>query len=549
LGVWTAWLLPQASATSSAVTTLPANRIKQLSDEALILEKQGRWADAWQKYNEILREDRAYPEIRQRLQQCARRWQQLRRHAEKAYRDQVLRLKYSEILNVYEGLLRDLQDHYVDRTNLDQLYKRGVNEFRFALENRVLLRYMGGRLEAREKEYLCRAFAAKLTGWEQKSILSRADAVKQVREIAMAAQRPLTSGGLDLNANLVVMEFACGACAALDEYTFYLTPGQLRKLTDAVNKPRSVVGVGIELYAKDSRLLIARVLPRSPAEDEGLRPDDEITRIDKRSTENLTPDAAMDLLKGAAGTAVEIGVVSIDGMERPVSLKRKRLVPRSVEFGWLVEKMEMSMENQKQTEIGYIQILHFHKNTPQELDAALLNLRQGGMRGLILDLRGNPGGSFEAAVDCARRFLSSGVIVTTKKHDAKPTKYIVKSGSLIAPVPEDIPIAVLVDGDTASAAEVLAGALKDNKRATLVGRTTFGKLCSQQLLVKELGGIRITVARFYSPNGLPYSRQGIAPHVPAERYVGGDRLEDHQLMEAKRLVAETMKSDPMPMRP
>src|SRR5262249_12628046 len=106
-----------------------------------------------------------------------------------------------------------------------------------------------------------------------------------------------------------------------------------------------------------------------------------------------------------------------------------------------------------------------------------------------------------------------------------------------------------------SAAEVLAGALKDNKRAKLVGQNTFGKVCSQQVLqltvIKGgslLGGIRITVARFYSPNGLPYSGQGIVPHVSAERYIGSDHTDHHQVEEAKRLVAESMKPGPMPMR-
>jgi len=260
----------------------------------------------------------------------------------------------------------------------------------------------------------------------------------------------------------------------------------------------------------------------------------------------------MDRLRGKVGTIVELGITS-DGMfVRPVVLKRQELAPRSVEFGMLWETpMPMSTMERQKTDIGYIQILNFQKATPQELDNAILFLKDGGLKGLILDLRGNAGGSFEAAVDCARRFLSSGVIVTTKDSQAKLTRHMVKSGSMIVPL--TVPMVVLVDGDTASAAEILAGALKDNGKAKLVGQTTFGKGCSQRLLqltaVKGgavVGAIRVTVAKFLSPKGEAYSGRGISPDVFAERHLDPDGMDDHQLEEAKVLVQELI---PRPMNP
>jgi carboxyl-terminal processing protease len=551
LVVGTVLILPQAWAVSMGD---PNPELKDRNSQlalALRLEKENKWAQACRIYADILKQFRDDAESRQGLQRCFRHEQQLRRHQDPSYFKQIQALDYADAVSLYKIMLAGLQDHYVERPSPDVLFKQGLEEFRFALEHRVLDKYLPSRLSDRQKDEVRVRFLAALARWEQRPVLTIDDAEKLVREVAMAAQHPIRSGGLDLTTNLVVMEFACGACTALDEYTFYLTPGQLRALANSV-KRRKVVGVGIELTIRDDKLVITRILAGSPAEKERLKPEDQITRIDKRIATDLTATAAMGLLKGPAGTTVELEVIT-DGMQaRLVTLKRQRFTLRSVEAGWLVEKPDMEME--KPPEIGYIQIFQFQKTTPQELDTALVYLRDGGLRGLILDLRGNPGGSFEAAVDCARRFLSSGVIVITKTHDAKPTRHLVKNGSGVPCLAKDIPIVILVDGDTASAAEVLAGALKDQERATLVGQTTFGKMCSQQLLqlavIKGgalLGGIRVTVARFYSPKGQPYSGQGVAPHVQVERYVGGDRSEDHQLVQAKKVVTERMKSDPMKM--
>jgi carboxyl-terminal processing protease len=181
----------------------------------------------------------------------------------------------------------------------------------------------------------------------------------------------------------------------------------------------------------------------------------------------------------------------------------------------------------------------------QELDNALLELAKVDVKALILDLRGNSGGLMDAAIEVAERFLSKGmIIVSTQHYDPKyNTTYRVRNEQAFA-----LPMVVLVDGDTASAAEVLAGALKDNNRARLVGQTTFGKGCSQEVvrlpsqgLLKvppELGGvqtgaIRITVARFLSPGRQPYSGRGVVPHRLVERQTLPESLGDNQIEEAR----------------
>jgi carboxyl-terminal processing protease len=341
------------------------------------------------------------------------------------------------------------------------------------------------------------------------------------------------------------MEFACGACNALDEYTFYMTPNQYWAMRGTT---RGNIGVGLELTEKDNRVVVARVVPGSSAYLAGVKVEDSITRIGKKSTDGMKPDAARNLLdNGPVGSIVQVGISS-DGMYvRTLPLKRQKVICRSVEAGWL-PKETMSMSSDR-SDIAYIQITRFRETTPQELDTALASLKEGGMKGLILDLRGNRGGSFEASVECARRFLASGLIVSTRKRDGKVTKYQIRSSDSLA-LPANIPLVVLIDGCTASAAEILAGALKDNGRARLIGQTTFGKGCIQRpfkLVSGEgkfkrlVGAIRLTIAKYFSPRGQSYNGTGIVPDDIVDRQPEADK--DDQVEAAKNYL----NSNPMPM--
>jgi carboxyl-terminal processing protease len=161
--------------------------------------------------------------------------------------------------------------------------------------------------------------------------------------------------------------------------------------------------------------------------------------------------------------------------------------------------------------VGYIRILSFQDSTVQELKDAVLQLQTAGMKVLVLDVRGNSGGSFPAAVQVAEMFLTDGTIVLTESQ-IKRFRNTFKSHN---PNAWTMPVVVLIDGETASAAEVLAGALKENARATLVGSTTFGKGCVQLVLPLDTipSGIKITVMKFFSPTNQPYSGRGVSPHV------------------------------------
>jgi len=180
--------------------------------------------------------------------------------------------------------------------------------------------------------------------------------------------------------------------------------------------------------------------------------------------------------------------------------------------------------------VGYLRLASFQKNTHNELSEQIFDLKMRGMRVLVLDLRGNPGGLFPVAVQVAERFLPGGLIVTTQGQ-AGPYNRAYESQSGMSAY--DFPLVVLVDADTASAAELLAGALKENDRAFLIGQRTYGKGTVQTVLqLSSTGGMRITLARFFSPRGQPYNGLGVAPHI-----VETMRARDLALEHAQRILA------------
>jgi hypothetical protein len=175
-----------------------------------------------------------------------------------------------------------------------------------------------------------------------------------------------------------------------------------------------------------------------------------------------------------------------------------------------ISVVDAAREGPDQPVIGYVRVARFDKNMPVELDGAIAQLRAAGSQGLILDLRGVPGGSFVAAIHAAERFIGTGTIASTRGQQNGSNKVYTAHG----PAPCDWPLVVLVDHNTASAAEVLAVALKDRDRAVLVGESTFGKSAVQQVIPIEAGGqLRLTVARLFGPHGRSYQDSGVAPNV------------------------------------
>ncbi len=288
-----------------------------------------------------------------------------------------------------------------------------------------------------------------------------------------------------------------GLVASLgDPYTTYLDKSQAQDLSDDLKGALS--GIGIEVGLKNNRLTVIAPIDGTPAQKAGLRSGDYIATIDGKDSSEMTLDDAVKAIRGQKDTEVKLMIVR--GAEKPQEfvIKRENIQVPSL-------KSEMREGN-----IGYLRLRRFGNDTDQLIRTAAADLAAKGAKSVILDLRDNPGGFLDSAVTVSSEFLKSGTVVEERsRHFESHTLTANPGGNLT-----DVKLIVLVNGGSASASEIVAGALKDHQRATLVGEKTFGKGSVQE--VKELssgGQLKVTVAHWYTPNGRNISKEGIQPDV------------------------------------
>ena len=296
-----------------------------------------------------------------------------------------------------------------------------------------------------------------------------------------------------------------GMVSSLDPYSAYLDGEDYDEVK--IMSTGEYSGVGIEVSMEDEEVVVVSPFEGSPAAAAGIRPGDVIATIDGVPVNTTTLADTIGRMRGKEGSSVKIGILR-EGSAEPLqfTLKRSRVELHSVRS----ELLEPGM--------GYVRISQFSETTGDDLEAALKALRKHNgapLKGLVLDLRNNPGGVLEAAVSVSDTFLDSGVIVTAKgrtpesKFEMDATPGDALNGA---------PIVVLINGGSASAAEIVAGALKDNHRAKLMGRTTFGKGSVQTVI--PLSGdraLKLTTSLYYTPSGISINHRGIAPDIELER--------------------------------
>jgi C-terminal processing protease CtpA/Prc len=443
--------------------------------EAAEFERKGDWRAAAEAYWKLLGGNRSSAELRDKYLYCLRHVRLNDRHADPVFNKHVQDLPLAKALTAYLDALGKVQANYVDRDRigLSSLFRHGLDELGYALGDPV---FRQAHLPDADDDAI-RTFAAKVRDdWAEAAVTKPDDVRQAVKRIALDAQK-----ALGVKPAFVVMEFVCGACNALDERTAFLPPSE--EYTTHVGQ---LTALGLLVIPTPDGHAVEKVASGSWAAEAGLKDGDRITRMAHRDE------------KDEIGPLTEIDVQSRGDMA-PRTVKLPESLPSVV----VEDEMALMM-----TGIAYVRITSFQRNTLSELEVALARLR--GMRALILDLRGNPGGLFPVAVQIAERFLPAGVIVTTQGQ-APAFNRTFESRSGMAAI--DVPLVVLIDGETASAAEVLAGALKDNGRAWLIGTPTFGKGTIQTVLqLTDGGGIRITLARFFTPQGQPYNGVGVAPN-------------------------------------
>ncbi|HEY6871463.1 MAG TPA: S41 family peptidase [Geobacteraceae bacterium] len=300
-----------------------------------------------------------------------------------------------------------------------------------------------------------------------------------------------------------------GMLAALDPHSAYLPPEFFKEMNIEISG--SFGGLGIEINMADGRLTVIAPIDDTPAFRAGIRAGDVIWKIDGKPTRDLTINEAVNRMRGPKGTRVTLTILR-KNTPRPLAfnlvrdiIKTKSLKARALEPGY-----------------GYVRISHFQERTGEEFAAALQALRKengGTLKGLVIDLRNNPGGLLEPAVDVAGRFIDAkakdGLVVYTKGREASSRMTLTTGMDNKEP---RYPVVVLINGGSASASEIVAGALQDHNRAVIMGTQSFGKGSVQTVFPLPGGaGLKLTTAKYYTPKGRSIQAKGITPDIVVAR--------------------------------
>lgn len=284
--------------------------------------------------------------------------------------------------------------------------------------------------------------------------------------------------------------------AAGDPHTVYLEPVTNKKFQEDISGEFS--GVGIEITVKDGNITVVAPLKNTPAERAGMEAGDVITDIDDVSTENMTIEEAVTRIRGKRGTTVKLGVFREGVTETLVfPVVRDTITIPSLELTFL------------EGNVAYLQLFTFNLNIDEEFTQAARRIQEAGAQRLILDVRSNPGGLLDASVNLAGWFLPQGTLVVKEDFGGGISQSMRSAGNAQL---GHLKMVILIDGGSASASEILAGAIHDNLGVPLVGETTFGKGSVQQLEPFSDGSsLKVTVAKWLTPNGISISEEGIAP--------------------------------------
>ncbi|MCS7199642.1 MAG: S41 family peptidase [Caldimicrobium sp.] len=304
----------------------------------------------------------------------------------------------------------------------------------------------------------------------------------------------------DVNPRDLILGAIEGMLSSLDPHSALMKPDEFKELE--IETKGAFTGIGIEITIKDDVITVVAPIEDTPAWKAGIKPGDKILKIDEKSTKGMKITEAVKLLRGPKGTKVKLTILRNEKDVFEIVLTRDVIPIRSVRFKFL------------EPEYAYVRISQFQEKTLEELVQALRQLEKDTtLKGIILDLRNNPGGLLSAAVEVTDEFLENGTIVSIRgKSKANQMEFKAQ------PNPPDrkhrYPIVILINHGTASAAEIVTGALKDHKRALVLGEKSFGKGSVQTVIpIEDNYAVRLTTALYYTPSGVTINKQGIIPDI------------------------------------
>ena len=412
--------------------------------------------------------------------------------------------------SLFAEISQYIDQRHIQPTNYQQRVRSGLEHLSVALQDSGFQQALGMRADARTVEGVQQQLAS-LAYQSQPQDLNQS-----VMVMRQAGQ--MVSQSLQVNPAVAGLAFVYGSLDTLDKFSMFVAPEKSGETS--VGLQTSMVGIGVEIESHPQGLKILKALSGGPAAAATLQRGDIITKINGQPVAGMSLNQAADLITGPNGTTVQLELRR-SNMIGDVDLVRRPFEVHSV--------AEVRMESGN---VGYIKLDQFTQTSTQEMDAALWKLHNEGMKSLILDLRGNPGGLLTTAIEISNQFLPSGTIVSTRGRNEN-------DNSLETASPQNtwkVPLVVLVDHNSASASEIFAAAIQENGRGLIVGEKSYGKGTVQTLfpLKSVPSALRLTTAKFYSPDGREMAGAGVTPDLHVNSVAGSDDSVDLTLQAALR---------------
>ncbi|MEM9941102.1 MAG: S41 family peptidase [Planctomycetota bacterium] len=490
--------LPQpANAQSNSVSggkpsvVSSTGEIQKILSEGAILESNQQWAEALALYQKALRNRPANQNLVTRRAVSRIHYDLEKRYSDQSFLKTIEFTDGKKAMEVYAEILLKIQSYYVDQPNWAELASYGLTSLEVALMSPEFRSVNLPRLtESQVRETILRTRKR----LESATVNSRHDAYVVATNTAQYLE-----SSIGLVSQATMYEFVCGAISALDPYSAFMSSNQYSETMSQIEG--NFVGLGVELKTHQDHLEIVNVIPGGSASVGGIVASDRIIAVDHQAVNRIGSERAADLMRGPEGSKVAITLDRGTG-PRTLQLERRRVEIPSVDQVGMVDV---------NTGVGYVRLTNFQKTTARDLDAALWKLHREGMRSLIVDVRGNPGGLLAASVEVADRFVNKGVIVSTKGRN--PMEDFIYRANVAGTW--RVPLVVLIDENSASASEIFAAAIRDHQRGVIVGNNSYGKGSVQGIfeLYVSGGGVRLTTSKFYSPTGSPINQVGVKADV------------------------------------
>ena len=471
-----------------------SNTAQDILVEGRDLESRELWADALNLYQQAIKRDPNNRQLKERRSVARIHFDLDRRYSDASFLDTIRTTGRAKALNVYAEVLLKIQHYYVDEPNWARLANFGLSSLEVALSKTDFRR---SNLKNIDYSIAKQAFETAVEKIQVRQVNTRHD----VHAVAALMATDLETK-IGLPAQATVYEFVCGAISALDPYSAFMSGSQYSETMSQIEG--NFVGLGVELRTHQDRLEIVNVIRGGSADRGGIKTGDSILAVDRQSVSQVGAERAADMLRGELGSFVDLRIRRGETTMNS-KLQRRRVDIPSVDQVRIVDTVQG---------IGYVRLTNFQKTTARDFDRALWDLHQRGMKSLIVDLRGNPGGLLTASVEVADRFVDRGVIVSTRgRNPMEDYTHQAQTGNTWK-----MPLVVLIDENSASASEIFAAAIRDHRRGTIVGQQSYGKGSVQGIFPLNVsgGGVRLTTAKFYSPLGRAISQVGVDADVKVQ---------------------------------